>query len=1726
MAGQATRLVVEIDGSGAKVGAQVVNDALKSIENSVIAADNARRAFQTNLSKLGGAGLGASVTKINNAFKSIQDQVIHTKAAVTSLATPFAQLAKAASTSAYEVKLAMRAMANYISLPGTAIKELGWMFRDLGVYAHSSAAIVKTAMRSMSSYISAPEAAIKELGWMFRDLGVHAHSSAALVKTAMRGMSSAIMHPEAALKELGWMFMDLGAHARAGVSMVKSVMSDLSMLITTPKTSLTALATAFSKIGDQRFNALVEAFQAIDSAIKHTKGRVGKLKTKFADVEESAKTHMLEAGRAVIKLGNAFTGAPLQAITLFSNKMLEVGIDATIGMKAATDAVVKLSAAMIPLIRKVANIASKFSLLGKSLEDGLAPALQKLLQFGTAFNHPKEQVLAFKRALEEVGIGAGSGIKTIIAVLRDLADGFSSSILAAKRLRAGLGRIGTAALAGTDKAIVALYDLGKQARNSAESVKILSKILRNLGTTALHGTDKAIVSLYDLGKQARNSAESVKVLSKILRNLGATALHGTDKAIVSMYDLSKQARSSAANVLLLSRALRNLGFSAESGIKAANAAIKSLKTAFTAPKTAITTLNRSLGTIGTKAAAAAKRVDTAMASMVKSLERPTIYIKVLANAMRNIGTQAAAAAAKVKVAMRTIAADLKAPGQAAKDFAAALKTITGLAFTRFNTSITTLAANTRSLVTAIDALVKAVDKLYASLIKVTAAAELAAKAFDKLATAAGNATRNMGNTAGAATRSTKAFDALKNAASRMGAAVKTALSPFNLLRKALSGIWTLLKSTAKAIVYLGKVSVTAAGKVLRLAGAIANIATLGMAGRLGRLALKIVTLGRAGRTAANDIGVLTKAWRLFRNVYMARMAGGGMAGVQKSLVDARIEWDKMRSTFVAVTGSAKSSREELLWLRKTADDLGSSFTHASFPFAKLAAAAKGTALEGAAVRKIFEDISVATTTLHMSGDDLKFTFYALQQMVSKGSVTMEELRRQLGERIPGAFQDAAKAYAKMKGDMTLGTDDLEKAIKKGLVDPIEFLPILAAQIAERFKEGLLIARIALQAEINRMQTMWFFFKKEVSEGPLDAAWITFTQTLTKAIERMMPHAKSIGEFLAKIVNWAGEWVEILTAHPNAVSDFLNLDGWSRLYDYIDRVATSFLNANFPGMSTTLNGFGSAFGFLADTIWLLPDAIISAGKVIELEIEHWPDVWDSFKNLVVATIAVLRIEVEYQFTILMINIKAIVVTGFNDIMAYIGAQAKVLKNSASLTMEDTREGVMGALEKSLKRGGMLTLPGNLMKELAPIGFKAAFKKNVTVPLMEGLGDVKLENVNVSKEMEKAETSFASKRMAAQDEWNSSLKATGELQEVLYNEELDNITKLATEKRRAAIAAREAGKAKYAETQKEYKTALEAAEARGEKLDAAKVPIVEQIKKTEKPKPSRVGGGSGSGAKGKTPTQVLAEENRLRTEKYALTKAYYELMEASTPGVYEDALRQLEADKARTDAQLQMNEALQKGIITEEQHRMAIAATEEQYKKTMDAQSKYVQVIKDDFASIFGSLADMAKEFAGEQSETYRVLFAMSKAFAIADATMKMASAIMEAWNTPWPLNLGAVAQVTTATAALLSSIASVTYSGGYDKGGAIPAGSYGMVGEYGPEFVKGPAQVTGREDTAKMIANLVDEIRSGKISGGGSNVRIINVQDESAEDYLGSDPGERKVMNILRRNRSAVRGMVA
>ena len=65
-----------------------------------------------------------------------------------------------------------------------------------------------------------------------------------------------------------------------------------------------------------------------------------------------------------------------------------------------------------------------------------------------------------------------------------------------------------------------------------------------------------------------------------------------------------------------------------------------------------------------------------------------------------------------------------------------------------------------------------------------------------------------------------------------------------------------------------------------------------------------------------------------------------------------------------------------------------------------------------------------------------------------------------------------------------------------------------------------------------------------------------------------------------------------------------------------------------------------------------------------------------------------------------------------------------------------------------------------------------------------------------------------------------------------------------------------------------------------------------------------------------------------------------------------------------------------------------------------------------------------------------------------------------------LGVGGAKGGSTGGAGALASIGSF-FAGFFDNGGNIPSGQFGVVGEKGPEIVRGPVNVTGREDTKRL-----------------------------------------------------------
>jgi len=170
------------------------------------------------------------------------------------------------------------------------------------------------------------------------------------------------------------------------------------------------------------------------------------------------------------------------------------------------------------------------------------------------------------------------------------------------------------------------------------------------------------------------------------------------------------------------------------------------------------------------------------------------------------------------------------------------------------------------------------------------------------------------------------------------------------------------------------------------------------------------------------------------------------------------------------------------------------------------------------------------------------------------------------------------------------------------------------------------------------------------------------------------------------------------------------------------------------------------------------------------------------------------------------------------------------------------------------------------------------------------------------------------------------------------------------------------------------------------------------------------------------------------------------------------------------------------------------------------------------SLFSGLAEVAGDFAGEQNELYRTLFAASKAFAIAESVVSIQQGIANAAALPFPANLSAIASVVAATGSIVSTIQSTQFAGAFDNGGRIPSGRVGLVGEVGPELVRGPAVVTSRRKTADLIqqaANMEERPMQAPASAG-ANIKIVNVLDPAEIDnYMQSENGQETIVNAIR-----------
>jgi tape measure domain-containing protein len=205
---------------------------------------------------------------------------------------------------------------------------------------------------------------------------------------------------------------------------------------------------------------------------------------------------------------------------------------------------------------------------------------------------------------------------------------------------------------------------------------------------------------------------------------------------------------------------------------------------------------------------------------------------------------------------------------------------------------------------------------------------------------------------------------------------------------------------------------------------------------------RVVKANNAVRQFNYNVGNYPKqAISGIRNLVGAFGIVGGVsmfAMIAKDIFQTTKELQSLDNALKQVSGTQEAYSNNQAFLKETSEAFGLEIKGLTTQFTQFYVSAKDK-ISGKEIENIFTSVAKAGSIMGLSVDNQNRAFLALNQMMSKGVVSAEELRGQLGEALPGAFGIMAKA-------LNVNEQQLGKLMKDG--------KLLASEVLPKFAEAL------------------------------------------------------------------------------------------------------------------------------------------------------------------------------------------------------------------------------------------------------------------------------------------------------------------------------------------------------------------------------------------------------------------------------------------------------------------------------------------------------------------------------------------------------------------------------------------------------------------------------------------------------------------------------------------------
>lgn len=283
-------------------------------------------------------------------------------------------------------------------------------------------------------------------------------------------------------------------------------------------------------------------------------------------------------------------------------------------------------------------------------------------------------------------------------------------------------------------------------------------------------------------------------------------------------------------------------------------------------------------------------------------------------------------------------------------------------------------------------------------------------------------------------------------------------------------------------------------------------------------------LDKRVRKADSAVGDFTKNVGNYKSAFsgLSNLMGafgvvGGITGVVmlgKSIYQTTKEIQAQEIALRMLSETEETYAKNKEFLTRISEQYGLELMTTTNAYKNYFASAKTSIEEGKMsfenMQLIFEKVSKSASTLGLSVEQQEGAFLALSQMLSKGTVQSEELRGQLGERLPGAFEVMAKA-------LNVSTMELGKMLQNGEVLAADVLPKFAVAYEKAIGADQVERTETLAASQNRLTNTWTEFVQNLdgSKGVISNVFMGISDGISDLIKDLIRLNTSWDELLEK-----------------------------------------------------------------------------------------------------------------------------------------------------------------------------------------------------------------------------------------------------------------------------------------------------------------------------------------------------------------------------------------------------------------------------------------------------------------------------------------------------------------------------------------------------------------------------------------------------------------------------------